>query len=366
MTRSADRPSRRRRRALRTATASIAVALALVAGCAGDADTPAVLSTGTVAPSSTASAAEARPLEVSPDVAVALGEAAGANGLVRWPAGRVAVTVEGTPTTRDLEILEDATSRIGGLTELTFTLDAGRDPDLRVVFAPRDDWPTDVRDQTDVAHVLGVTGTTWGADGTLGSATVAIDSTIGQAARNHTIVHEMFHAVGLGHAACPTSIVHGGPAGTPGWGLSPLDEQLVATWYRPELPTGADADQVTAALTVVPTGPACRPQSVEAAESPEGTIWCELVPTGAQPCRLVDGLGPEPVVPFGPTADRWALDDVVYDHDPIRYEAFTYEGRRLLCERTTDGRWPCQFTDGPGPLTAVDRWTDGQVVYESP
>lgn len=349
---------------------ALAIAMALVAaGCAGGggsgdgssaASPPTSAAVTTTTPTTPTTAAH-QPLEVSAAVATAVDDAIGSDGLVRWPTGAaLEVATQGSPTARDLEVLSGSLAAVGGATGLGLRPTAAADADITILFAPRPDWPVELRDVTD--HVLGVTRTEWDADGQLHHSTVAVDSSIGQAARNQTILHELVHAVGLGHVQCPTSVVSGGNDGSPRWTLSPLDDRVLTTWYAAELDTGEPPAQVSAALTVVPGGPDCEPQALEAAETPDGTIWCEVRPSGSEPCVLVDGQGPEPSAPLAdPT--RWAVGGVVYDHDPDLYETFTFEGRRLLCERG-GGRRPCQFTDGPGPLTAVDAWTDGQVVYE--
>jgi hypothetical protein len=66
------------------------------------------------------------------------------------------------------------------------------------------------------------------------------------------------------------------------------------------------------------------------------------------------------------SARTGGFDDALYDHDPDLYEVIVVEGRRTLCELGGRGRRPCQYTDGPGPLTEVDVWYDGQFVYDTP
>ncbi|MCD9623094.1 hypothetical protein [Rhabdothermincola salaria] len=347
-------------------SALVVAGLAVVAACAGPAQPTAVAPTSqvTTASTTTTTTGPRAPLEASAAVADAVTEAAEANGLVRWPSGRLTVTVRGSITPRDSEILSAAAAELGAAADLVLEVGSHPDPDIDVLFAPRPEWPADLQEITD--HVLGVTRSTWTGDGLLTEVRVAIDSSIGQAARNETIVHELVHALGIGHVACPTSIVHGGGEGAPGWSLSPLDRDLVRTWYAPELSPGDDAAAVRADLVVVTGGPECEAPGLEAAETPEGTLWCELTEGASRPCVVVDGLGAEPAVPFGAAAEWWVMDGIVFDHDPDRYEAFVFEGRRLLCERTLEGRWPCQFTEGPGPLTGVDAWTDGDLVYDAP
>jgi hypothetical protein len=350
-----DRRPWTRRRCL---VAVLVVALGL-AGCASDGGIDRLNRTGAPPPAGP-EPDDVAPPTVSVAVAGAMEEAAANDGLVRWVRDTVTVAVSGQPTPRDLEVLDATIDELRATTALDLRRSVDADPSITVLFAPRAQWPTEPEE---AGHVLGVTHATWEGDGHLRHADVAVDSTIGQAARNQTIVHEMVHALGLGHVTCVSSVIYGGPDGAPTWDLSPLDQSLVTTWYDPALPTGAPAAEVGALLDVQPGGPACEPQAVEAAETDDGTIWCEVT-TGSQPCVLVDGLGPEPTVPLD--ADRWAVDGVVYDHDPERYGAFSFEGRRLLCELAGRERRPCQFTDGPGPLTGVDAWTDGELVYDEP
>jgi hypothetical protein len=325
-----------------------------------------------VGPSSTAPAAAPSPETTAADAptpgpgvsaaaAQALADAATESGLVRWAGPEVTIAVAGTPTDRDIEVLDAAVAELASATGLDLQrVDAGAD--VTVTFAPRAEWTLDA-EPPESGHALGVTRARWGGDGLLRGADVAVDSTIGQAARNQAIVHELVHALGLGHIACATSIVHGTPAGAPGWVLTPLDREVLGAWYDADLATGSSAEELTGTLEVVDDGVACEPQAFVAAETAEGTIWCE--PTlGPSPCVRVDGLGPAPLPPVA--AEVWMVDDVVYDHDPTRYEVFTFEGRRLLCELGDGARRPCQFTDGPGPLTGADVWTDGTSVHRSP
>ena len=202
-------------------------------------------------------------------------------------------------------------------------------------------------------------------EGEITRARVAIDSTIGQGSRNLTILHELLHVVGLGHVECPTSAVTGDIGGSPIWTLSGLDEQLLTTWYSPGMPTGSPLADIEAALVVVPGGPECEVQVVEGVETPVGTIWCSLGGEGARSCVEVDGTDPPPEVPIV-LPDRWIRSGVVYDHDPDLYEVVVFDGRRLLCALGSEPRRPCQFTDGPGPITSPDVWTDGSVIYDTP
>lgn len=344
---------------------AIAATVALLgAACGGDSSsTPARSAVaGEVATTTTTAAA---PLTVSVDTAAAFGEAASRDGLVRWDAERITVSTSGALTTRDREVLADALTELSATIGRQLVMIEGESADITVLFVPRPTWPSEFAQDRD--HVYGVTQAVWNGDGSMDTARVAIDSTIGQASRNLTILHELVHALGLGHVECPTSVVAGGGDGAPQWALSPLDRQLLATWYAPGLDTGDSTATITAALTVVPGEPTCAPQLVEAAETPEGTIWCERTDGAPQPCRLVDGLGSPPAPPFV-GVDRWQVGGVIYDHDPLRHEAFLVEGRRLLCEVDSGGggRRPCQYTDGPGPLTGTDAWTDGDAVYDSP
>jgi hypothetical protein len=307
---------------------------------------------------------------VGEEVEQAVLEAAAADGLVRWPAGPVTVGWSGRVTARDEEILRDAVRQLATLTGLelraTGAGSAGPDTDVEVVFAPPGEWPVTPDDEP--THVLGVTEARW-SDGELIGAVVAVDSTIEQSLRNQTIVHELVHAIGVGHVACPTSIIHGGSGGSPTWVIGPLDEELVRTWYDPRLPPGASASVLATSIEGTPGGPTCEAVSFELVRTPAGddgaeVLWCETG-AGAQPCVAVDGLRDPPVAPLTDPV-RWVLDRTVYDHDPTRYEAVQVEGRRALCELEGGNRRPCQFTDGPGPLTGVDFWTDGTFLYESP
>jgi hypothetical protein len=305
------------------------------------------------------------PVAVSPDVATAVTDAA-ASGVNRWPNDEVTVSVDGTPTERDLQVLDAALAEQGRLAGLTLRRVAA-DGMIQVRFAPKDQWRNQPGPDTPIVpgvELAGLTRLAWEQDGTVTSATVDIDAAIAQSQRNHTIVHELLHALGLDHVSCASSVLNGTADAAPTWTLSELDSAMLRAWYAPGLPSGTAADEVDEHLATSAAGPTCQPQQVDARLGAEGTLWCERVLAGPSPCMLVDGLGDPPTPPF--VATRWLLDDVLYDHDPTRYEVVSVEGRRALCELGGTGRRPCQYTDGPGPLTGTDLWTDGQFVYDSP
>jgi hypothetical protein len=354
------------------------VVLALLAvGCAGgdrasdDGPGPVASATTPARPSSVDAAGDGV-VVVGEDVEVAVLQAAAEDGLVRWPDGPVTIGWTGRATPRDEEIVRDAVRRLSALTDLDLrATGAGSvtpDTDVRLVFAPPREWP--LVPDGDPADVLGVTEARWTGDGDLTDAVVAVDSTIEQALRNQTIVHELVHAVGVGHVECPTSIIHGGDDGTPTWAIGPLDEALLETWYDPDLPSGARASTLDSSIEGVPGGPTCEPPTVELVRVPAGdgtgsdVLWCESG-GGSRPCVVVDGSGEPPRAPFTDPV-RWVLDRTVYDYDPTRFTAVEVDGRRALCELGGGARSPCQFTDGPGPLTDVDIWTDGTYFYDAP
>lgn len=367
----------RRRGALRGHLRAVVVVALLAVGCAGgdraanDApDAPGPVASATT-PTTPSPPGAGDGVVVGEEVEAAVLEAAAEDGLVRWPEGPVTIGWTGRVTPRDEEIVREAVRRLSALTDLDLlATGAGSvtpDTDVRVVFAPPQDWP--VVPDGDPADVLGVTEARWTGDGELTAAVVAVDSTIEQALRNQTIVHELVHAVGVGHVECPTSIIHGGDDGTPSWAIGPLDEALLETWYDPDLRTGATASALDSSIEGVPGGPTCEPATIELVRVPAGdgtgsdVLWCESV-EGARPCVVVDGSGEPPSAPFADPV-RWVLDRTVYDYDPTRYTAVEVDGRRALCELDGD-RAPCQFTGGPGPLTDVDFWTDGTYFYDAP
>lgn len=305
------------------------------------------------------------PVAVSPDVATAIAEAA-VSGVNRWPVDQVTVSVDGAPTERDLQVLDAALAEQGRLAGLTLRRVAA-DGMIQVRFAPRDQWRNEPDPDTELdpdVELAGLTRLGWDRDGTVTSATVDIDSDIVQSQRNHTIGHELLHALGLDHVACASSVLNGTGDGAPTWALSELDSALLTAWYTPALPSGTLAAEVHEHLATTAAGPVCEPQRVDARLGATGAVWCERVLLGPRPCVLVDGAGDPPAPPFAAT--RWLVDDVLYDHDPSRYEVVSVEGRRALCELGGSGRRPCQYTDGPGPLTGTDLWTDGEFVYDSP
>ena len=305
------------------------------------------------------------PTAVSADVALAVQDAA-ESGVNRWPDDEVTVSVDGSPTGRDSEILDAALVELGALTGLTLQ-EVPADGEILVRFAPKDQWrnPAEPNASSEPGvEVAGLTRLRWDSEGRVSSATVDIDADTLQTQRNRTIVHELMHALGLDHVSCPSALLSGAADAEPTWVLSDFDAALLETWYRPALPAGTPAAEVPEHLITTAEGPSCPTRHVDARLGAEGALWCERVLGGAQPCLLVDGLGEAPTPPFAP--DRWLLDDVLYDHDPDLYEVIVVEGRRTLCELGGTGRRPCQYTDGPGPLTDVDAWYDGQFVYDSP
>ncbi len=356
-------------------TAVVVAVLVVVSGCVGGDDDgssrdpsagPQPTTSDTVAGTSTPGDADSEGVVVGEQVKRALVEAATDDGLVRWPGGAVTVGWSGAVTLRDEQILLAAAEQLAGLTGLRLVpTGAGSvddETDIAVVFAPRREWP--VAPEVGTADLLGVTEARWTAGGELTGATVAIDSTIDQSLRNQTIVHELVHAVGVGHVTCPTSIIYGGTDGIPTWTLGALDDALLRTWYDADLPAGQSAGDLERVVQATSGGPVCEPAPFVVVQSDLGVLWCETG-SGVRACVVVDGLGEPPSSPIT-EPDRWVQDRTLYDYDPSRYEAVQIDGRRALCELTGGERRPCQFTDGPGPLTGADVWTDGTYVYPSP
>jgi hypothetical protein len=372
----------RRRRPSHALVSVLAVLGLLVAvGCSDDSErgtgpTESAVPTTVEMATDEATTTQTSRLPVSEDVAAALTEAAQSSGLIRWASPEVTVSLGGDATARDLEIVTEALGRLGALAGIRLMRVEGP-ADIDVVFHPRSEWqPAPEAPEPDGPFSGSPDGSErlkageailrWSADGAIESVRVNVDSDTDQALRNSTIVHELLHALGLGHVDCKTSVVYGDTDGSPDWNLSSLDESLVRSWYSDALPMSTPGAEILALLVPTPGEPTCAPQRAQGVGTAEGALWCEVVFAPSRPCVFVDGSGEPPVPPFGSPA-RWIADGTVYDHDPVVYEVFVYDGRRVLCERQGDGRrLPCQITEGPGPLTGTDLWTDGETVFDTP
>ena len=156
--------------------------------------------------------------------------------------------------------------------------------------------------------------------GIITGAQIAIDSAISQSGRNHVIAHELFHALGVNHSECKSSIMYptGGDDVSPLWSPSALDQKVLAILYRPEIEPGMRAAQVTARLApTAPTGAGCEPVAwqliVDAGTS--RPYFCHVGPERYRPCT--SNVAVEPTDPL-PNPELYYDGQFLYDHLPRR------------------------------------------------
>jgi hypothetical protein len=366
----------------RRAGAALAAGL-LAAGCAGlDVAATTATTTTTTIPAATDNAttttAPPATTEAPPEV-VAVGEEAGRAflatiaeaGLRRWEQAEVRFAWHGSPTAVDRRVLADALGSLGalpGLPRLVVVADGGP-AEVAVHALPVDQWDATLGDSYghhDVTDAGGLAGT-HSVDGRLVDAAVVVDADAHQTQRSRTIVHEVFHALGVGHHDCPSGIVYGGSDATPGWHPTELDLTVLALTYDRRLPAGISAGGAAGRLDLRPgEGPTCPPARYRTVAGPEGVLWCAEGPEAVQPCQRAEDNphgGPHPGAP----AVAWLEGEALSDHDPRTHLAFSFEGSRVLCERPTGAaRSPCQRTETGTTVGAADYWTDGQFLYPDP
>jgi hypothetical protein len=292
-------------------------------------------------------------------------------GLRRWELDRVSFGWRGAPTAIDRRVLEDTLDvlrSVDGLPELVVMGD-DQPADVPIHVVAPEAWADALGDLYGDVHTEDVGGLagTRSVDGRLEAAAIVVDATAEQTRRSRTIVHELFHALGVGHHDCATGIVYGGEDATPGWAVPDLDLAVVSLTYDRRLPAGLDADELAERLDRrAGEGPRCDPPTFRTVLGPGGLVlWCSTAPTPAQPCqRAADNASGGPV-PGAPTVS-WLSGDSLSDYDPTRFQAFSLDGQRILCELPGGGgRAPCQVTDG-AVVERADWWTDGEYLYDSP
>jgi hypothetical protein len=309
--------------------------------------------------------AEVEQLTVSHDVKSAFMEAVADNGVRRWESTDVRVAWEGPQSSTDRRTLDDTISwlaTIDGVPRLTVV---SGEAEIVVHRAKRAEWPTLLGETEPHDSADGVTVTKWGPSGALKNATIVLDDTSAQHQRNRTIIHEIIHALGLGHHSCAGGLVYGGGDYSPVWEPTTFDTALVATLYNSALKPGEKPQDVASKLIGSMEGPACPAvlwQSVTVRDGVDGDLWCQV---GADPRLCQRALGSH-----GPAIDAevvaWLQQGTAYDHDPERFITFRLDGERVLCEKPAGAaRTPCEQTND-NTIEVPTMWTDGVELYATP
>jgi hypothetical protein len=291
------------------------------------------------------------------------------SGLRRWDTDRVTFAWSGTPSDADRRVLVATFAALDAVDGLPELVGDGEPADVPIHVVPPAEWPDALGDLFGAVHYVhasGLAGTRF-VGGRLTAAAVVVDATSDQTLRSRTLVHELFHALGVGYHSCPTGVGYGGPDATPGWAVPEIDLAILRLTYDRRLPAGADADELRARLAVqAGTGPGCDPAVFETVVGPSGgLLWCRTTDEPVRPCQAaVDNPFGGPV-PDAPVV-AWLSGDTISDFDPSRYRAFSFEGRRVLCELpAVTARARCQETDGSS-VDRVDWWTAGEFLYRDP
>jgi hypothetical protein len=304
-------------------------------------------------------------LSVSADVRAAFMETISENGVRRWESENVRVAWVGPQSSIDRRTLEDTItwlSTVDGVPNLSIV---EGEAEITVHRAARTEWSAILGETKQRDSADGVTITEWGASGALSRATVVLDDRSEQHQRNRTIIHELLHALGMGHHSCAGGLVYGGGDYSPVWEPDAFDTALVATLYSTALQPGGAVQEVSPQLVESGTGPSCpqvKWQSVTVRDGAAGGLWCAVGPD-PRLCQGAQGSR-------GPRADAeivaWLADGTAYDHDPTRFITFRLDGERVLCEKPEGSlRTPCAQTDGD-TLEAPTMWTDGVELYTAP
>jgi len=328
----------------------------------------------------------------------------------RWSASQVSVAFATTPTSQDEAAFASLNESLRTLAGVPVFAVVPSSADVTVYFLPKPRWAEIGMDTAEMATINGYTRTSY-QDGRLLEAVIVVDSTLDPTLRNKTLVHELIHALGLGHHSCGGGMMFGGSTYDPSWFVNAYDSTMIEAWY---------SEDPTRVLDPLPC-PAIQWDVVRASNEPGNMVlWCQKtapdVPApSVQFCfevsaisgplqspeqtwfRTADGgvsaHDPEQFmrVQFEqrrylcekPTAakryapcerdalrvvsrtDAWFDGNKLTIYDPERYLAFSFEGRRLLCEKPTPAQpyTPCQFTEGSVVSTA-ELYTDGTKVYE--
>lgn len=294
------------------------------------------------------------------------------SGVRRWTTEEVTYAWFGEPTERDQEILWDTARWLEstGVTPSLRELPPGSDADIDIHVLDSDAFDAAIAATTpDPAHVAGVTNAVWGADGAMLSAEITLDVSADQASRNRTIVHEMLHAMGIGHHDCPGGLVFGQTDYDPTWTPGPFDAGLVQLTYDPRIATGQSAKEVARQIDTssVSDNPPCPTPEFETVAASDGRLlWC---PTDSEPGEIVTCQAPDPDGD-GPSGDAdtigWIKDGTLFDYNPETHMGFMFSGHRLICEHptpTTRGR--CVPRDSDEVEGRRVWWTDGALLYDT-
>ena len=323
----------------------------------------------------------------------------------RWMSFPVSVSFKTPPTADDLSVLRDSFAKLGSLSPKVSLTTASSDANIEVYYLPKSRWHEIDMATAEMDTVSGYTQTTFDGENIL-SALIVIDDSLDQLGRNRTLVHELVHALGLGHNTCQGSLMFGGSGYDPSWEFSEYDSTIFRAWY---------SDDPGATLLPLPC-PAVQWDvvNVRSTSGPTTTVWCqqnsnecyEVSPvsgpkltagpswwrteggvTRQDPSRYVqlnfNGLAltcdlPAPLAPYGrcsrsdaapPTpvnVSHWYDGKVIFTYDPSLYKAYSVENRRLLCTLPTPSvpYAPCQFTEG-SQVSSADLYTDGQSLFKT-
>ena len=319
----------------------------------------------------------------------------------RWNQTILRVKFATTPTSDDLASFEYLTATLANLPGVPALSRSSSEANITVHYLPPSRWGELGMAPSGSESVNGYTKTTY-QDGSLLSAVVVVDDALTQPLRNKTLVHELIHALGLGHHTCAGGMMYGGSNYDPSWFLSQFDTTLVEAWY---------SDSYERTLQALPCPPVQWDMVPPSSNTNGATLWCKKTSTECYEVssrtgpllepqfrwyRTSAGISeydPEKYVRIRsgealflcnrPTSelryagcesggvrsvnrtDAWFDGNVIYKYDPDKYIPFRFEGRRLLCEKpsATVVHTPCQYTEG-STITAVDAYTDGSRIYK--
>jgi hypothetical protein len=328
----------------------------------------------------------------------------------RWESSLVSSAFVSSPTPEDMATfasLNDSLHTLSGVPTFTAVSSSAA---VSIYFLPKSRWAEIDMGTAEMSTISGYTRTLY-QDGRLLGAVIVVDSALDQPQRNKTLVHELVHALGLGHHSCAGGMMFSGSTYDPSWFFNEYDLTMLEAWY---------SDDPARILKPLPC-PAVKWDVVRSStETGNMTLWCrkdapDVSASPVQVCfevspisgplqtpeqtwfRTADGgvsahdperfmrvqLKQQQYLCEKPTAsklyapcekdgrrivsrpDAWFDGSNLTVYDPERYVAFSFEGRRLLCEKPSPAvpYTPCQFTEGSA-VSAVDLYTDGTKVYE--
>jgi len=333
----------------------------------------------------------------------------------RWETDSVSVEFATTPNQFDEAAFGHLVSELATLEGVPRLVRAASGGSVVVHFLPKSRWAELGISAPDSETSNGYAKSSRQGDRLL-DVVVVVDDSLDQTLRNRTLVHELIHALGLGHHDCAGGMMFGGAKYDPSWFLNEYDLTLLEAWYSkdPErtlrpLPCPAVSWDVIRSSSV--SGNAgvlwCLRDTGDTAggiegtvqecyqvspltgpEREEGSLWYRSPDGGVSahdPTRFIK-VNSEGVyyLCHRPTAslryatcekdglrtvsrvDAWFDGSKLTMYDPETHVVFLFEGRRLLCEKPTEGLpyAPCQFTES-STVEDVDLYTDGRVVYKS-